>query len=688
MPAPIHRSLSNTIKGLSMDAIQAANSGHPGMPMGMADTASVLWTQHLRHDPSDPSWPDRDRFVLSAGHGSMLLYSLLHLTGYPKMTLAEIQNFRQWDSLTPGHPENTMTPGVETTTGPLGQGLANAVGMALAERSLAERFNREGFPVLDHRTWAIAGDGCLMEGISYEAASLAGHLQLGRLNVLYDDNEISIDGSTDITFTEDVDTRFQAAGWHVIVVDGHDPIAVESALSEAHGETGRPTLIRCVTHIGHGAPTKQDSNASHGAPLGEDEIAGAKAGMNWPTTPFHVPHDVTEWMTSRRSEWSATRRDWVDMMGRYREAHPALAAEFEACMRGELPAGWDAALPTYEAGGKMATRKASGAALNALAPTVKSLVGGSADLEGSNNSRIASDPHMTPDNLAPRNIHFGVREHAMGAICNGMALHGGIVPFCATFLQFADYMRPAVRLAGLMDQQVIYVWTHDSVFLGEDGPTHQPVEHLAALRVIPNLEVFRPADANETTWCWHAAVSRQNGPTALALTRQGLPHLDIARTDGKRGVEQGGYVVHQSPGEGLEDVALLATGSEVSLAIEAATILEDRGIRARVLSLPCRERFLALDTDTRESILPEGIMARVVVEAGRKQGWEPLLGAFHRAVTIESFGHSAPADVIARQLGFTAENVADQATGALNDFKANGSALIERTQAALQRAGA
>jgi transketolase len=581
-----------------------------------------------------------------------------------------------------------MTPGIETTTGPLGQGVANAVGMAIAERFLAKRFNRDGFPVLDHHTWAVAGDGCLMEGLTYEAVSLAGHLQLGRLNVLYDDNEISIDGSTDITFTEDVDMRFRAAGWHVLVVDGHDADAVDEALNAARQETTRPTLVRCITHIGHGAPTKQDSSAAHGAPLGDEEIAGAKEAMGWPAAPFHVPADVQDWMEDRRGQWANDHREWDDMMGRYREAHPTLSAEFDACMHGELPANWDANLPHFEAGSKMATRKASGAVLNALAESLTTLIGGSADLEGSNNSKIAADGHMTPENLGERNIHFGVREHAMGAICNGMSLHGGTLPFCATFLQFADYMRPSVRLAALMEVQVVYVWTHDSIFLGEDGPTHQPVEHLAALRVIPNLEVFRPADANETAWCWAAAIARRDGPSALALTRQSLPNLAITATDGRKGVEQGGYVVHSQTGDAPEDIALLATGSEVSLALDAATDLLDHGIRARVISVPCRERFLALDAATRDAILPGDVPVRMVVEAGRRQGWEPLLGPFSGAVTIETFGHSAPADDLAREYGFTRENVVSEALRALEAFKTSGPEFLARTAAALDRAGA
>ena len=663
--------LVNTIKGLSMDAIEAANSGHPGMPMGMADAASVLWTEFLHHNPKNPAWANRDRFVLSAGHGSMLLYSLMHLTGYEDIGLEQIKNFRQLGSKTPGHPETQITRGVETTTGPLGQGFANAVGMALAEAHLATRFNPPGYSLVDHFTFAIVGDGCLMEGISYEAASLAGHLGLGKLVVLYDDNEISIDGRTDITFTEDVSARFEAMGWQVISVDGHARNQVSEAIAAAKGEGDRPSLIRCKTQIGKGAPTKEDSSAAHGAPLGTQELEGAKASMNWPTEPFHVPQELRVWMGEMETRWAGEEEEWNTTFSRFQDAHPALAAEFmEATTGSGLPAEWEDALPTFPLGESMATRKSSGVVLNAIANTVKTLVGGSADLEGSNNTKLGSDVHMNTHDFAPRNIHFGVREHAMGAICNGMALHSGVIPFCGTFLQFSDYMRPAVRLAALMEQRIIYVWTHDSIFLGEDGPTHQPVEHISALRAIPNLHVIRPADANEVAGAWKLALNRTDGPTALALTRQGLKTQATTSADK---VSLGAYVVREATG--TPDAILMASGSEVQVALDAADTLAAEGTSVRVVSFPCWEAFDRQDAAYRESVLPSSTLVRVVVEAGRQQGWERYAGTFGAYVTIERFGESANANDLAREFGFTAENVSQKTREALVSFDAKKASL-------------
>ena len=666
MTTNVSQLLVNTIKGLSMDAIEAANSGHPGMPMGMADTASVLWTQFLKHNPGNPQWTNRDRFVLSAGHGSMLLYSLMHLTGYEEVTLDQVKQFRQLGSKTPGHPETQITKGVETTTGPLGQGFANAVGMALAEAHLAQHFNRPDHNIVDHMTYAIAGDGCLMEGISYEAASLAGHLQLGKLVVLYDDNEISIDGRTDITFTENVTQRFEAMNWQVIEVDGHDRAAVTKGIEQAKSDTTRPTLVRCKTRIGKGAPTKEDSSAAHGAPLGAGELSGAKAGMGWPEETFYVPQEVRTWMTELGACWSSSENHWNETFAAYEREFPELAAEYNQRMTGNgLPDGWEAGLPSFEVGGAMATRKSSGAVLNGIAGAIPSLLGGSADLEGSNNTRIASDPHMTPGNFIPRNIHFGVREHAMGALCNGLALHGGMIPFCGTFLQFSDYMRPSVRLAALMEQRVIYVWTHDSVFLGEDGPTHQPVEHIAALRSIPNLSVIRPGDATEVAGAWAMALNRTEGPTALALTRQNLPTL--ATTSAEK-TAKGAYIVRAT--EGTPDVILMASGSELHITVDAAEKLQEQGIQAQVVSFPSWDAFEAQPKNYQEEVLPPTCMARVVVEAGRRQGWERYAGPWAAFVTIERFGESANAADLARVFGITTDNVVSSATAALSQWKA------------------
>jgi transketolase len=647
----LHDTFVRTIKGLTMDAIERAQSGHPGMPLGMADAAAVLWMNFLKHDPSEPEWPDRDRFILSAGHGSMLLYSLLHLTGYFSMPMEELRRFRQWGSKTPGHPENHLTAGVEMTTGPLGQGFATAVGFALAEQFLAARYNQPGFALFDHYTYAIVSDGDLMEGVASEAASLAGHLGLGKLVFLYDDNRISIDGSTTITFTENVDRRFEAYGWHVQAVDGHDAEAVRRAVEVARAVLDRPSLIRCETRIARGAPTLEGSAKSHGSPLGATEVAATKAAMGWPAEEFHVPAAVREWSAERQLQWGKTRREWEQRFAEYKTEFPELARELGLVLSGDLPPELGQALPHFEAGKKLATRQASGAVIQALAAKLPTLVGGSADLAASNNTKIATDDYVSPGNFGSRNVHFGVREHAMAAVANGMSRHGGVFPFTATFLQFSDYMRPAVRLAALMQCRVVHVWTHDSIFLGEDGPTHQPVEHLSALRAIPNLAVFRPADANETKWCWLAALSRSHGPSGLALTRQALPTLAETERAAEAGVPRGAYVLWQA--DATPTALLLATGSEVSLALAAAKELAAEGVSTRVVSMPCWELFAAQEPSYQEEVLPRGVTRRVVVEAGVSHGWQRWAGATAAYVTLDEFGQSAPAEVLAEKFGFT-----------------------------------
>ena len=635
-----------TIKGLAMDAVQAANSGHPGMPMGMADTATVLWSRFLKFDPDDPNWPDRDRFVLSAGHGSMLLYALLHLSGYEDMTLEQLKNFRQWGSKTAGHPEYGFAGGIETTTGPLGQGFGNAVGMAMAERLLAGRFNQPGRTIMDHYTYVIAGDGDLMEGVSAEAASLAGHLGLGKLIVLYDDNGITIDGGTDLTFTEDVGARFDAYGWHTAQVDGHDHESVAQAIEGAQAVTDRPSLIACRTHIGHGAPTKQDSSAAHGAPLGVDEIRATKEAMGWPTNEtFTIPPEVRTFFGHAAERGGAHRKAWSEA----RDSLDASARqELDEMLSGRVvAAAWDA-LPSFETGASIATRKASAAVLNALSTVVPGLIGGSADLAGSNGTTLKDYDAITRDGFSPRhrNIHFGVREHGMGAILNGMSLHGGFHPYGGTFLIFSDYMRPSIRLAGLMHQPVTYVFTHDSVFLGEDGPTHQPVEQAMSLRLIPNVVVVRPADANETAAAWRIALGRDDGPTALLLTRQGLPVLEEADHDG---VLRGGYVMRREESAAGPDVILLATGSEVSLALETATQL---GPNTRVVSMPSFELFDQQEEAYRNQVLPPSVRHRVAVEAGSTTGWERYVGDDGLSVGIDRFGMSAPTNRITEKFNF------------------------------------
>ncbi|MEZ4450828.1 MAG: transketolase [Nannocystaceae bacterium] len=641
--------LVDTLKALAMDAVQAANSGHPGMPMGAATMAAVLWTRALKHDPRAPGWFDRDRFVLSAGHGSMLLYALLHLSGYD-LPLAELRRFRQWGSKTPGHPEFGHTVGVEVTTGPLGTGFATGVGMAIAERILAARYNQPGHTVVDHRTYAIVSDGDLMEGVASEAASLAGHLGLGKLIYLYDDNKISIDGSTDLSFTEDVLGRFTAYGWHAVRVDGHDPEAIAAALAEAQADP-RPSLIACRTIIAHGAPNKAGTSGAHGAPLGAAEVAATKAAMGWPAEPaFHVPEALTAAMAGAQEALAARRRSWEAAMEAYREAHPDLARELAAIAAGEAPEAALAAIPSFAAGGAMATRKAVAKILGAVTAADPRLVGGSADLAGSNGVALAA-PAQSREVPGGRVIHFGVREHGMAAIGNGLALHG-LRPYVATFLVFSDFMRGAMRLSALMGLPVIYVLSHDSFWVGEDGPTHQPIEHTMALRLIPGLHVVRPADARETAGAWRFALRRKvgEGPTAILVTRQDLPILEGTRED----IERGAYVVRDP--EGPIDGILIATGSEVATAVAAAELLAARGRALRVVSMPCWDAFLAQDAAYQDEVLPPSIGRRLAVEAGTTHGWSRFAGAAHG---IDHFGASAPGQELAERFGFTAEAVAE-----------------------------
>lgn len=649
----------DTIRFLAVDMVEAAQSGHPGTPMAQAPVGYLLFHKIMRHNPANPNWPDRDRFVLSCGHASALLYSLLHLSGYD-LSLDELKDFRQWGSKTPGHPEHHLTPGVETTTGPLGQGVGNAVGMALAERFLAARFNRDGFPLFDHRVWCIASDGDMMEGVASEASSLAGHLQLDKLTVFYDDNRITIDGSTDLAFTEDVGKRYEAYGWHVQHVDdANDLNAFETAVDNARAETDKPSMIVFRSHIGYGAPNKQDTSDAHGAPLGAEEAKAAKENLGWPTDePFHVPDEAYEAFQDARERGGRLDGEWNETISAYRDAHPEAAAELDRALGGNLPEDWDADLPRFAPGdGPLATRKASGKALNAVAPHLPLLLGGSADLAGSNNTDIDGSTSFSAEDRSGRILHFGVREHGMGAILNGMALSGLTRPFGATFLIFSDYFRPSIRLAALMELPVIYVFTHDSVFLGEDGPTHQPISQLLSLRSIPNLHVLRPADANETAEAWRHAVQRREGPTALVLTRQGLPVLEETVEKARDGVARGGYVLSDAS-EGEPDVVLLATGSEVSACREAQDLLADDGIRARVVSMPCREWFDRQDESYRNEVLPPAVTKRLAVEAAVSLGWERYVGAEGEIHGVDDFGHSAPWQKIREELGFTGEAVA------------------------------
>ena len=671
-PTNLDEQAIDTIRFLSVDAVQKANSGHPGLPMGAAAMAYVLWTRFLRHNPANPAWPDRDRFVLSAGHGSMLLYSLLHLTGYD-LSLEQIEKFRQWGSATPGHPESHLTRGVEATTGPLGQGISNAVGIALAEAHLAARYNRPGHEIIDHHTYVLAGDGDMMEGVQAEAASLAGHLMLGKLIVLYDNNHISLAGSTSVSFTEDVAARYAAYGWHTqAVADGNDLDAVDKALRAAREVRDRPSLISVRTVIGFGSPHKQGTFHVHGSPLGPDEVKAAKQNLGWPLEPaFLIPDAARAHFRAAVARGAQAEDDWRRRLAAYRAAFPELGAELERRLAGTLPAGWDAAVPTFPADAKgVATRKASESVMQALAAKLPELMGGSADLDPSTFTWLKEQGDFEaagrspegaqgavggPWSFAGRNVHFGVREHGMGAAVNGMAYHGGFIPYGSTFLMFSDYMRPAVRLSALSHLGSVWVYTHDSVALGEDGPTHQPVEHYLALRAIPELLFIRPGDANETAWAWKVAIQNRERPTALALTRQNVPTLDRSRYASAEGLTKGAYVLN--PAVVRPDLILIATGSELQLIVAAEPALAARGVAVRLVSMPCWQLFEEQSAAYRESVLPAAVTARLAVEAGVSLGWERWVGSAGAVVGLDRYGASAPGEVLMKEFGFTAERV-------------------------------
>ncbi len=671
----------NTIRMLAVDAVEKAKSGHPGAPMGLAPAAYVLWTRLLKHNPRNPSWPDRDRFVLSAGHASMLIYSMLHLTGYD-LPLEQIQQFRQWGSRTPGHPERGLTPGVETTTGPLGQGFGNGVGMAIAEAYLAARYNRPGFEIVDHLTYGIVSDGDLMEGVAAEAASIAGHLKLGKLIYLYDNNHISLAASTDLTFTEDCAKRFESYGWQTQTVeDGNDLQAIDQALRAARDETTRPSLVLVRTHIGYGSPGKQDTFEAHGSPLGEDEVKRTKQRLGWPAEPpFFLPEEALACFRESVGKGEKSEAEWNRRFSAYAQKFPDLAREFEEVMHGELPKGWDAAVPVFPADAKgLATRTASGKILNAIAPKLPTLIGGSADLNPStftvlqnlgdfeSSERDFSHSQGSAGGgygYAGRNLHFGVREHGMAASLNGMAAHGGIIPFGSTFLMFSDYMRPAIRLAALMELGVIYVFTHDSIGVGEDGPTHQPIEQVAALRAIPQLTVIRPGDANETAVAWRVAVESRHRPVALVLTRQNVPTLDRNQFAAAEGLRRGAYILADAPG-GKPDIVLIGTGSEVALVVAAREKLAEQKIQARVVSMPSWELFDLQPREYREAVLPPSVRPRLAVEAGLPQGWHFYVGDGGDVVGLDRFGASAPGNVVMEKLGFTVDNVVKRALALL-----------------------
>ncbi len=658
---PSRRELANAIRALAMDAVQQAKSGHPGMPMGMADIAEVLWNDYLRHNPNNPKWPNRDRFVLSNGHGSMLIYALLHLTGYD-LPMEELKNFRQLHSKTPGHPEYGYTPGVETTTGPLGQGIANAVGMALAEKVLAAQFNRDGHEIIDHYTYVFLGDGCMMEGVSHEACALAGTFKLGKLIAFWDDNGISIDGEVEGWFTEDIAKRFEAYGWHVVRdVDGHNPDAIKAAIEEARSTTDKPSLICCKTIIGYGSPNKQGKEECHGAPLGDDEIALAREVLGWPHPPFVIPKEIYDGWDAREkgAKWE---QEWQDKLAAYKAELPDLAEELVRRLEGRLPADWPQVAQAYidevnAKAEKVATRKASQNTLNAYAPHLPEFFGGSADLTGSNltNWKGCKDYNYPGKSHEDGNyVHYGVREFGMAAMMNGICLHGGFRPFGGTFHVFSDYCRNGIRMSALMKLPVIYVLTHDSIGLGEDGPTHQPVEHHASLRMIPNLHLWRPADAVETAVAWREAINRTDGPAALALTRQGVPHLE--RTPEQiEAIAKGGYVLRDC--DGKPDAIIIATGSEVHLADEAAKILADEGKKVRVVSMPCEDVFDAQSAEYKAAVLPPDVTARVAVEAGATDGWYKYVGLNGKVLGIDRFGESAPGGLLMKEFGFTVDNV-------------------------------
>ncbi|MEK9792196.1 MAG: transketolase [Halieaceae bacterium] len=665
---PNRLELANAIRALSMDAVQAANSGHPGAPMGMADIAEVLWNSYLKHNPANPNWADRDRFVLSNGHGSMLLYSLLHLSGYD-LTTDDLKNFRQLHAKTAGHPEYGYAPGVETTTGPLGQGIANAVGMALAEKILGDQFNQPDHTIVDHKTWVFLGDGCLMEGISHEACSLAGTLGLGKLIAFYDDNGISIDGEVEGWFTDDTPARFESYGWQVIpAIDGHNSDAIADAIDKALADQKRPSLICCKTIIGKGAPNKQGTESCHGAALGEDEVAATRAALGWDHPPFDIPKDIAEaW--DARDRGAAAESDWQGQLAAYEAAHPALAGEFTRRMAGALPANFETAMNDYIAlcadnAADVASRKASQQTLNVMGPVVPELLGGSADLAGSNLTLWGGSKGIDAKDASGNYIFYGVREFAMSAIMNGLALHKGFIPYGATFLIFMEYARNAVRMAALMRQRVIFVYTHDSIGLGEDGPTHQPVEQLTALRSTPNLETWRPCDTVESAVAWKLAAQRSDGPSALVFSRQTLPHQYRAE-ENLRNIERGGYTLVEEVGE--LDAIIIATGSEVGLAVDAAASLSEQGKGIRVVSMPSAERFCAQDASYRERVLPSHVLARVAVEAAHADYWHKFVGLDGRIVGMTSFGESAPGGVLMQEFGFTVDNVVSAVQDVLLD---------------------
>ena len=650
-----------TLRYLSADGVQTANSGHPGLPMGTAAIAYTIWTRHLKINPAHPNWFNRDRFILSGGHGSMLIYSLLHLTGFD-LSLDELKHFRQWGSRTPGHPEYGLTPGVEVTTGPLGQGFANGVGMAIAEAHLAAEFNEPQFDLVDHYVYAIVTDGDLMEGVASEAASLAGTLKLGKLIYLYDDNHISIDGSTDLSFTEERTLRFEAYGWHVQkVADGNDVEAIDAAINAAKKDP-RPSLIACRTHIGFSLPTKQDTAAAHGTPPGWKEIDASKEAHNWPVEPhFYIPEDVLEHYRAVKQNGIEHEKEWQALFTEYQKKFPEKAAELKRRMEGKLPAGWDSVLPEFPADPKgMATRISSGKVINALVKTLPEMMGGSADLAPSTKTWIDQSSAFSAENRSGANLHFGVREHGMGSILNGMAVHKGLIPFGATFLVFSDYLRPAIRVSAISHYPVIWVFTHDSIGLGEDGPTHQPIEHLAALRAIPNLVTIRPADANETREAWKAAVQRKEGPTALILSRQDVPTLDRGKLAPAEGLHKGAYVLTDL-GKEKSEIILMATGSEVQLILDAAAALAEKGKNVRVVSFPSWELFEKQSKEYQDSVLIPTVKCRMAVEAGIKQGWEKWLGENGVMIGMSSYGASAPAEILYEKFGFSVENIVKHA---------------------------
>ena len=651
----------NTLRFLSADMVQQANSGHPGLPMGAAAIAYTIWTRHLHHNPKNPNWPDRDRFILSGGHGSALLYSLLYLTGY-ELKLEELKRFRQWGSLTPGHPESGLTPGVETTTGPLGQGFSNGVGFAIAENHLAAEFNTPDISIVDHYVYAIVTDGDLMEGVASEAASLAGHLKLGKLIYLYDDNRITIDGSTDLAFSEDRKKRFDAYGWQTLVVmDGNDVEAIDHAILAAK-EDPRPSLILCRTEIGYGLPTKQNTSKAHGEPPGDEELYGAKKALNWPVEPrFIIPENVLEHFRAAVESGARDEKDWRTRLGNYGINYPEKATEFKRRIDGLLPHGWDLDLPIFPADAKgMASRAASGKVINSLAKKMPELLGGSADLAPSNLTWLNGYSDFQAATPEGRNFHFGVREHGMGAVINGMAQHKGLIPYGATFLVFSDYMRGALRISALSRIKSIWVFTHDSIGLGEDGPTHQPVEHLAALRSIPNFSVIRPADANETREAWKMAIKRQEGPTALILTRQAIPTLDRNECSSESYLERGAYILAEF-GSGTPDLILMASGSEVFLILEAGKLLAKEGYSSRVVSFPSWDIFRAQELHYKESVFPPDVIARLAVEMGTCQGWHEWVGSKGKILSLDQFGASAPANTLFEKFGFTVENIVSKA---------------------------